>query len=92
MISYLFGIYCIDETVVRGSAGFWTIIAQFSTCHNLAVAAVYWPFSLVDSFSRLIGLFSDAVLHSRDVTFMSLLSDISAVYSAIFNYFCQCIS
>ena len=60
MISYLFGIYCIDETVVRRSAGFWTIIAQFSTCHNLAVAAVYWLFSLVD-FSRLVGLFSNAV-------------------------------
>ena len=90
MISYLFGIYCIDGTVVRRSAGFWTIIAQFSTCHNLAVAAVYWPFSLVDFF-RLIGSFPDAILHSRDVIFMSLLPDISAVYSAIFNHFCQCI-
>ena len=58
--------------------------------HNLAVAAVYWIFSLVD-FSRLIGSFPDAILHSQDVIFMPLLSDISAVYSAIFNYFCQCI-
>ena len=90
MISYLFGIYCIDETVVRRSAGFWTIIAQFSTCHNLTVATAYWLFSLVDPYSALSAYFSDAVLHSRDVIFMSLLSDISAVYSAIFNYFCQC--
>ena len=65
MISYLFGIYCISETVVRESAGFWTIIAQFSTCHNLAIAAVYWLVSLID-FSRLIGLFSNADFHSRD--------------------------
>ena len=58
--------------------------------HNLAVAAVYWIFSLVD-FSRLIGSFPDAILHSQDIIFMPLLSDFSAVYSAIFNHFCQCI-
>ena len=57
--------------------------SQFSTCHNLAVAAVYGPLGLVDSFSALLAY--------SDVIFMSLLSDISAVYSAIFNYFCQCI-
>ena len=57
MISYLFGIYCIDETVVRRSAGFWTIIAQFSTCHNLTAAAAYWLFSLVDPYPALLAYF-----------------------------------
>ena len=70
---------------------FWDNISQFNTCHNLTVAAAYWLFSLVDLFSASLAYFPDAVLYSQDAIFMPLLSDISAVYSAIFNYFCQCI-
>ena len=67
--------------------GFLLILSTFMISHNLAVAAVYWLFSLVE-FSRLIGLFSDAFSWRH---FMPLLSDFSAVNPAIFNHFCQCI-
>ena len=65
---------------------FWDNISQFNTCHNLTVAAAYWLFSLVDLFSASLAYFPDAVLYSQDAIFMPLLSDISAVYSAIFVY------
>ena len=79
----------IAQWLKRDMPDFRTIISQFNPCHNLTLVAAYWPFSLVDLFPPhwLISLTQSHIL--KTLFFMPLLSDVSAIYSAIFVYFCQ---
>ena len=64
---------------------FGTIIPQFNTCGCLLTSRLL-------TFSALLAYSKNAALYLKTLFFLPLLSDISAIYSAIFIYFCQCIS